>query len=97
MQVEKDEMVKDKMAIIQHLEIEKEQLAEISHMQAEEVTLNLMRVFEKFRKNKLIDSLREDVMFVLDEVNNLQEQKQALQGQLDESRLKMQKVSKKSS
>ena len=63
----------------------------------EYVTFNIMFVFERFSKNKLIDSFREDVMFVLDKVNNLQEQNQALQGQLDESKLKMQKVSKKSS
>ena len=63
----------------------------------EYVTSNIMFVFERFSKNKLIDSFRKDVMFVLDKVNNLQEQNQILQGQLDESKLKMQKVSKKSS
>ena len=36
-------------------------------------------------------------MFVLDKVNNLQEQNQALQGLLQESKLKMKKVSKTSS
>ena len=56
-----------------------------------------MLIFEKFKKNKLINSLREEVMFVVDKVNNLQERNQALRGQLDESKLKMQKVSKTSS
>ena len=37
----------------------------------EDVTLNLILIFEKFRKDKMIDSLREDVMFVVDKVNNL--------------------------
>ena len=45
----------------------------------------------------MIDSLREDVMFVVDKVNNLQEQNQALQGLLQESKLMMKKVSKTSS
>lgn len=63
----------------------------------ENVTLNLVLIFEKFKKNKLINSLREDVMFVVDKVNNPQEQNQALQGHLDESKLKMQKISKTSS
>ena len=54
-------------------------------------------MFDKYKKNKLINSLREDVMFVVDKVNDLEEQNQALQGQLDESKLKMKKVSKTSS
>ena len=36
-------------------------------------------------------------MFVLDEINDLQEQNQALQGLLQESKLKIKKVSKTSS
>ena len=63
----------------------------------ENVTFNLELMFDKFKKNKLINSLREDVMFVVDKVNNLQEQNQALQGLLQESKLKMKNVSKTSS
>ena len=54
-------------------------------------------MFDKYKKNKLINSLREDVMFVVDKVNNLQEQNQALQKQLEECKLKMKKLSKTSS
>ena len=63
----------------------------------ENVTFNLELMFDKFKKNKLINSFREDVLFVVDKVNNLQEQNQALQEQLEESKLKMKKVSKTSS
>ena len=49
MQEEKDEVVKDKIAIIQNLEIEKEQLFEISHMQSKEIT-TLTSQLEKSRK-----------------------------------------------
>ena len=62
----------------------------------ENVTFNLELIFEKFKENKLISSLREDVMFVVDKVNNLQEQNQALQALLQESKLKIEKVSKTS-
>ena len=41
-------------------------------------TFNLELMFDKFKKNKLINSFREDVLFVVDKVNNLQEQNQAL-------------------
>jgi ribosomal protein S15P/S13E len=44
----------------------------------EYVTSSIMFIFERFSKNKLIDSFKEDVMFVLDKVNNLQEHNQAL-------------------
>ena len=63
----------------------------------ENVTLNLELIFKKFKEYKLISSLREDFMFFVDKVNNLQEQNQTLQGQLQESKLKLKKVSKTSS
>ena len=49
MQEKKDEVVKDKIVIIQPLEIEKEQLAEISHMQSEEIA-TLTSQLEESRK-----------------------------------------------
>ena len=49
LQEKKDEVVKDKTAIIQTLEIEKKQLAEISHMQSEEIA-TLTSQLEKSRK-----------------------------------------------
>ena len=44
----------------------------------ENITFNLELMFDKFKKNNLINSFREDVLFVVDKVNNPQEQNQAL-------------------
>ena len=56
-----------------------------------------MIAFEKISENKQVNVFREDIMFVLDKVTNLQGQNQALQKQLEESKLEMKKVSKTSS
>jgi hypothetical protein len=63
----------------------------------EDVKSNIMSIFERLSKNKQFNDLRENIMFVLDKVTNLQGQNQALQKQLEESNLKMKKVSKASS
>ena len=46
MQAEKDEVVKDKMAIIQHLEFEKEQLVEKLQAENEVVKDNIIQNLE---------------------------------------------------
>ena len=63
----------------------------------EDVKSNIMLAFEIISKNKQVNVFREDIMFILDKVTNLQGHNQALQKQLEESKLKMKKVSKKSS
>ena len=63
----------------------------------EDVKSNIMFAFGKLSNNKQVNVFREDIMFVLDKVTNLQGQNQALQKQLEESKLKMKKVSKTSS
>ena len=62
----------------------------------EDVKYNIMFAFEKLSKNKQVNDFRENIMFVLDKINDLQEKNQALQGLLQESKLKMKKVSKTS-
>ena len=62
-----------------------------------ECNKNLEDVKSNILKNKLVNDFRENIMFVLDQVTNLQEQNLALQKQLEESNLKMKKVSTTSS
>ena len=47
----------------------------------EDVKSNILSIFERLGKNKQVNDFRENVMFVLDQVTNLQEQNQALQKQ----------------
>ena len=60
----------------------------------EDVKTNILSVFERLSKNKQVNDFRENIMFVLDTITNLQGQNHALQKQLEESNLKMKKVSK---
>ena len=43
----------------------------------EDVKSNILSVFERLSKNKQVNDFRKNIMFVLDQVTNLQEQNQA--------------------